>query len=67
MKDYNRIISITKEEKITGSPLYLRLGSSCGDGEWFLFSVDRPNEQASFQDAIENKSGGSYVFNTQSV
>ena len=25
------------------SPLYLKLGSSCGGGEWILFSVDRPN------------------------
>jgi len=33
MKDYNGMILITKEEKITGSPLYLRLGSSCGNGE----------------------------------
>jgi len=33
MKDYNGMISITKEEKITRLSLYLKLGSSCGDGE----------------------------------
>jgi len=32
MKDYNGMILITKEEKITGSPFCLRLDSLCGDG-----------------------------------
>jgi len=33
MKSYNGTISITKEGRITGSPLCLRLGSSRDDGE----------------------------------
>ena len=43
LKSYSRTISITKERRRTGSLLCLRLGSSCGDEEWFLFSVDQLN------------------------
>ena len=43
-ENYNGYNPITKEGRIFESPLYLKLGSSCGDGEWILFSIDRPND-----------------------
>jgi len=67
MKSYNEMIPTTKEERITGSPLDLRLGSSCGDGECFLFSVDRLNGKLLFGIALKTQSGGDSIFNTLSI
>jgi len=40
-KNYNGFDLITKERRISRSPFYWRLDSSCGGGEWILFSVDQ--------------------------
>jgi len=44
-ENYNEYNLITKQERIFESPLCLKLDSSCGDGEWNLFSVDRLNDK----------------------
>ena len=60
MKSYNETILIIKEEKITGSLFCLRQGSSCGDGERFLFSVDWLNVKLLFRMLSKDQSEGSF-------
>ena len=36
---------VTKDRRIFESPLCLRLGSSCGDGEVILFIIDQLNDK----------------------
>jgi len=43
------MILIIKDERRTGSPLSLRVGSLYGDGERFLFSVNWPNVKLLFR------------------
>ena len=45
IENYNIYNPITKEGRIVGSPFYLMLGSSFNGGEWFLFSIDEPNQK----------------------
>ena len=53
-EDYNGSkFDYKREEGLSGSPLYLKLGSSCVDGELILFYIDRLNENI-LLDRLEN-------------